>query len=240
MAKQYIKRLVPWLKRQDYRAILFNDLLSLPWKRDFYESILEIGPRDGQDTQRLLTLKHKNLFLIDLPHMESVNREWLKKIGTASIQYFSGNIMYDSFFKEESFDLIWCTGVLYHNPEQLRMITLLHRLLKRGGILVLESKTIPEMNLRNKNVVKINYPPRDSYKKRYHVSHNITHIPSRKAIFSWLKMVGFDSIVKSDCHRRQSWRFISARVAYIASKSKESIGTYYAHTGSPYVIGKTL
>ena len=38
-------------------------------------------------------------------------------------------------------DLVWCAGVLYHNPEQLRMVRLLYDLLEPGDVLVLESAT---------------------------------------------------------------------------------------------------
>ena len=40
------------------------------------------------------------------------------------------------------FDLIWFTGVIYHNPEQLRFLYKLYNQLNTKGVLVLESSTI--------------------------------------------------------------------------------------------------
>ena len=53
------------------------------------------------------------------------------------------------------FDLIYFTGVLYHNPEQLRFIKRLYDQLNIDGVLVLESATIRKKALRNTNVVEI-------------------------------------------------------------------------------------
>ena len=53
------------------------------------------------------------------------------------------------------FDLIYFTGVLYHNPEQLRFIQKLYDKLNYGGVLVLESATTRKRKLINENVVEI-------------------------------------------------------------------------------------
>ena len=62
--------------------------------------------------------------------------------------YFSD----EDLSKIGKFDLIWFTGVLYHNPEQLRFIKKLYNLLNDKGYLVLESSTVRSLSneqLRN-------------------------------------------------------------------------------------------
>ena len=45
-----------------YRKYLFDELINLYTKEKFFEkNILEIGPRDGDDTKRLVGLKPKKL-----------------------------------------------------------------------------------------------------------------------------------------------------------------------------------
>ena len=57
------------------------------------------------------------------------------------------------------FRLIWCTGVLYHNAEQLRFLRKLFNLLEDDGYLVLESATLRlSAKLRQGNYVEIFYP----------------------------------------------------------------------------------
>lgn len=238
-----IDRLVLGKKRKNYREALFEELITYS-KNEHYYKILEIGPKDGLDTKRLSNFNPEELCLIDLANKEEGNKVWLKELHSEVLKYFTGNIMYDKVFKEEYFDLIWCTGVLYHNPEQLRMVRLLYDLLKPKGVLVIESATIKEGgSLRKRNVIQINYPPSDAYKKKYHISHNITHLPSRRAVWSWLSMVGFEDIQRSRCHGSQSIALSKTRVAYIARKPEEvkkGVGTYYTSTHSPYEIGKSL
>ena len=67
----------------DYRAYLFEELVAyLDGGRA--KRILEIGPKDGADTQRPL----------DLPRLEASNRVWLDRIGSSRIEYVSANVMY--------------------------------------------------------------------------------------------------------------------------------------------------
>src|SRR5262245_17997209 len=70
--------------------------------------------------------------------------------------------------------------VLYHNPEQLRMIRRLWDLLKPGGVLVLESAVTRRRALLGENCVEIISPPSEAVMKKYHLSLNITHLPSSR------------------------------------------------------------
>ena len=57
----------------DYRYFLFQDLVK-NYGKTYFENkkILEIGPRDGEDTLRLDTLKASHISLIDLPIIQNV------------------------------------------------------------------------------------------------------------------------------------------------------------------------
>jgi len=239
--KSLLKRIIGWVP-VDYRAALFEDLRTyLNGARPY--RILEIGPKDGHDTRRLLQLKPDVLTLIDLPRMKDVNEKWLHDIDASNIQYISANLMYSAVVETlEPYDCIWCTGVLYHNPEQLRMVKKLYDLLKPGGVLVLESATARTPRLRNANCIEIIYPPSETFKKKYHISMNVTHLPSARAIASWLGMVGFQNIVRSSCHRKASWALSRTRAAFLSTKLLQpAVGIYYGLKGDEgFVIGKAL
>jgi len=49
--------------------------------------ILEIGPKDGRDTRRLLELEPDELVLVDLPRMKETNERWLRELGSSRIRY---------------------------------------------------------------------------------------------------------------------------------------------------------
>ena len=228
----------------DYREILFEELIArLGDKRPL--QILEIGPKDGQDTKRLMQLNPEKLVLVDLPDKEADVREWLKKLPSNNIELIMGNIMYgDLIAKLGSFDLVWCTGVLYHNPEQLRMIRILVDFLNPGGILVLESVTARRHHLRNEACVEIWHNIKKTEHKRHHVSRNVTHLPSQLAIKAWLEMVGMQDIRQSRSHSCVLRKLAKTRVAYISYKPLEDASltpsTYYHVAGLDYEIGRSF
>jgi SAM-dependent methyltransferase len=224
----------------DYRQYLFDELKAY-LANEVPRRVLEIGPKDGKDTVRLLGLKPERLTLIDLPGREASNDAWLRAIASPVVEYLSANIMYsDSVQRLDPFDLVWCTGVLYHNPEQLRMLRRLYDLLLPGGVLVLESATTRNPRLRGHNCVEIIFPPSVELKRKYHISLNISHLPSALAIRSWLQMVGFAEVQPSRCHRAISKALARDRAAYIARRPLIAAeGLYYAADGG-FVIGKAL
>lgn len=237
LARRVLRRAPP----PDYRELLFAELRAYTGGTT-PRRILEIGPKDGQDTRRLLQLGPERLTLIDLPRMREANERWLRQLATDRIEYISDNIMYSAAVSAlEPYDLVWCTGVLYHNPEQLRMVRLLSDLLRPAGVLVLESATVRRRALRGQNCVEILYPPSEAVKRRYHVSMNVTHLPSALALESWLGMVGFERIVRAACHRKVSAGLARHRAAYLATKPLQpTAGTYYHLTGDEgFQVGKS-
>ena len=229
---------------KDYRRFLFDELQArLEGRKP--DRILEIGPKDGKDTRRLLSLEPGQLTLVDLPRLYEHNQKWLAELDASKIDYLSANLMYsEEAAKLDPFDIVWCTGVLYHNPEQLRMIRKLHDLLVPGGWLVLESATARVYpGLRNVNCVEVIWPPSEELKRKYSISMNITHLPSAKAMESWLQMVGFEDVARSGCHRYVSRALHKGRAAYLARKpDTPRDGAYYSlgESEEGYLIGKSL
>jgi SAM-dependent methyltransferase len=226
----------------DYREALFVELRTyLDGSRP--SRILEIGPKDGHDTRRLLGLEPKTLTLIDLPRMQTTNEQWLSEMDRSRIEYVSANFMYSQAVRAlDPYDCIWCTGVLYHNPEQLRMIRRLWDLLKPGGVLVLESAVTRRRTLQGENCVEIIYPPSEAVKRKYHLSFNITHLPSSHAIASWLAMTGFEDVTRAHFGRQMAAALASTRAAFLARKPLvPKPGAYYAFPGEPgFEIGSAL
>ena len=171
-----------------YRDYLFKELIESYGKEYFNQKrILEIGPKDGEDTFRLEDLNPSELVLVDLADKEEENNKWINKL-KCNFKFIQGNFLYFSQKEYEElgkFDLIYFTGVLYHNPEQLRFLQKLHEKLNFGGVLVLESATTRNKKLINENAVEVLFP------ETYRNTTTVSHLPSKKAIVSWLNMVGF-------------------------------------------------
>lgn len=222
----------------DYREFLFREL-TLRLGDRFVSRALEIGPRDGVDSKRLLTLDPEKLVLVDLPDKQERIQGWITQLPADKVELIIGNIMYDDQARNfEPFDVVWCTGVLYHNPEQLRMIRQLFDFVKPGGVLVIESATARRRGTRDENCVEIWQGVDKATMQRHHVSTNITHLPSRRAIQAWLEMVGFVDVQASNCHRKITRRLGRNRAAFIARRPEiDRTHGYYASVGLNYDIG---
>ncbi len=208
--------------RNPYRYYLFEELKEICGPNSFYNKrILEIGPKDGEDTLRLETLQPESITLIDLPilknknhHLNEYYEEFLKpNLEKLNVKH---NLIFENFlYMKKSqydglgkFDLIWFTGVLYHNPEQLKFLKNLYNLLNEGGILVLETSTTRNRKLVNQTAIEIEVGGQ-------------YHFPTRKAVHLLLKMVGFNEIYNSKCFNRENYNKNNIRMAVIARRTKD-------------------
>mgnify|MGYP001157158052 FL=1 len=220
-----------------YRKYLFKELCEI-YGDDFFvnKRIMEIGPKDGEDTFRLESLRPSEIVLFDLPDKTEENNKWINQIKIKN-KLIAENFLYldkEKYNDLENFDLIYFTGVLYHNPEQLKFIKKLYDKLNPKGVLVLESATTRNPLLKNKNVVEIWFP------ETYRNTTTITHLPSKKAIISWLKMVGFRNIFISKAYNPEDYNVRGSRLACIAQKlESDNPSVYYEKQieNSNYVIG---
>ena len=213
-----------------YRVHLFDELRAAAGQDAFRDRrILEIGPRDGLDSKRLAGLAPSELVMVDLPEKRELVDAWLIEVDCPK-RYLEANIMYlDEAATADlgRFTLIWCTGVLYHNAEQMRFLRRLHALLDPGGWLVLESATLRgPRHLRDGNYVQVHWP--DTYRD----TGTATHLPSAGAIRAWLDMVGFVDITDSRCFESENRNLTGVRMACIARRpADDTAAAYYAKSG---------
>jgi SAM-dependent methyltransferase len=205
--------------RNPYRQYLFEEL-KLKYGKEYFKDkrILEIGPKDGEDTLRLDTLSPSILILNELAEIKEethpVNTFYknnlipnLQKV-ESEYELIFGNINYlnqDELNKLGKFDLIWFTGVIYHIPEQLRTLRKLYNLLDQNGTLVLETSTTRNPKLINEEVVEI-------------IEDGAYFFPSRKAINRLLKLAGFSNISESNCYDNENFNKKGIRLALFAEK----------------------
>ena len=167
--------------------------------------ILEIGPKHGGDSRLLAGLGPAELVLVDLPEKRELVSTWLPEVeAKAPTRYVEGNLLYLSPHQLDElgrFDLVWCLGVVYHNVEQFRLLRRLYDLTADGGRLALESATTRNRLLARMNVVEVHWP------ETYRGVPTVTHMPSRRALASWLEMVGYADVRVRDIYaRRTAWQ----------------------------------
>lgn len=238
--KNLVKKLIGYKKPPEpmmYRVHLFNEFLSVAGGHFNHKRILEIGPKDGLDSKRLDALKPSELIFFDLPDKHKGNQQWLGEIKSPHA-FIEQNFLYmppADYHELSTFDLIYFTGILYHNAEQLRFLRKLYLLLNVGGYLVLESATLRKpRSLRDGDYVQIHYP------KIYNEARTVTHLPTKGAIKAWLQMVGFTRIIDSHCYDKENKNLTGDRYACIAVKTGKDDGDVYYNKNDenpPYRIG---
>jgi hypothetical protein len=135
--------------------------------------VIEIGPLWGRAARDLdKRIKIKEFVFIELPEQKESVDLWIDEIKAPHRVIYTNVIFLDK--KELSqlgrFDVVYCTGVIYHIAQQLRFCKILFDLLADNGLLVLESYVVDSKD----NIVKI-FWPKTSAKSLAH------HIPSRMA-----------------------------------------------------------
>jgi SAM-dependent methyltransferase len=104
------------------------------------KDVLEVGSGAGRFTQVVLAHTKANLYSIDYSDAVSVNYRNNNYYGDR-LKLFQASI-YDLPFPDNSFDKIFCFGVLQHTPDFKKSIKCMLDKLKPGGELVIDFYTI--------------------------------------------------------------------------------------------------
>lgn len=181
--------------------------------------ILEIGPKHGEDSRLLASLGPEMLTLVELPEKRERVEGWLDSI-PASVTLHFANLLEMPVRDLGTHDLVWCTGVIYHNPEPLRLLSRLRAASEPGALIVVESEVVSGDAGRKGCFVEIHYP------ETYKGVPTITNLPTRRALAALLLMAGFVDIVEVlDVYPRP---YAETRAVFIA-KANGSVFKYYGN-----------
>src|SRR5262249_22250298 len=88
--------------------------------------ILEIGPKHGEDSRLLASLRPGELVLVERPVKHGLVVEWLPEIEslcpTRLVEADLLDLDEATLAELGHFDLVWCLGVLYHNDEPVGLL----------------------------------------------------------------------------------------------------------------------
>ena len=99
------------------------------------QNILEVGCGAGRFTQIVIDHTKANLYSLD--YSEAVEANYENNGDSDRLKLFQASI-YEMPFAENSFDKIFCFGVLQHTSDIKRSIECLYRVLKPGGEMVID------------------------------------------------------------------------------------------------------
>ncbi len=180
-----------YIKWKYFKEIFYSYILS-KLKSNLEWNVLDIGANNGYYSF-LLYYEFKNLnlqanFLLIDPTIEFYNQFlFIKKFFPKEDQKYWNYLTVGWQNLEnyqEKFDLILCMGILYHHTDPYQLLKKIHSLLKKGGILILETIIIHMTD----------YPICLIPEKYYAGSTGIWFIPNIKAVMNFLKRTNYREI----------------------------------------------
>ncbi len=103
----------------------------------FGKKIIEVGSGTSQLSIMLAYNTNNSVIAFD-PTIESLKlgKEFADKINLSNCFFLKGDIFSDPI-EHNSFDIVWCTGVLHHTKNTREAFNIISKWLKPGGIMVL-------------------------------------------------------------------------------------------------------
>ena len=199
--ESYLRRLGPWRKGP---FEIFGHRIDANWKSDIKwdriksfldplaeKCIADVGCNNGYYMFRMLDQNPASILGLD------PRKEFSQMFGFFSELYPTGKM---KFIREgyealqgykDHFDMIFCMGVIYHHPEPIRILRILHNALKSGGQLILETMGIPERLADAASGMSSHCIFPD---KKYAGVGSVWFVPTSKCLESWLHRSAYRDI----------------------------------------------
>ena len=124
---------------RDLSVKLEGNVFLKNFKKDigFGKKIIEVGSGTSQLSIMLAHNTNNSVVAFD-PTIESLKlgNEFAIKNNLNNCFFLNGDIFGDPI-KHETFDVVWCTGVLHHTKDTIEAFNIISKWLKPGGIMVL-------------------------------------------------------------------------------------------------------
>jgi len=151
--------------------------------------VLEIGPKFGHHSLWIDKNLNPSYFLmLELPSKKDFSKNWFPGINCPHEIIFEDILVCKSLLKKAPFDLVFFTGVLYHNVEHIKMLHILWEIIHPKGMMVLQSTIYRE----EQSLIKLAWKPGKLGGYSY---------PSPKALLTMLAMTGWNNISVFPCYR---------------------------------------
>lgn len=196
---ELIRRLVPWRKGP---FSLFGQAIEAEWRSDrkwariepilpplWNKRVLDVGCNNGYYLLRLLGLAERRgerlgcALGIDPSEAFCFAFQLFQRyLARPELGYELLGIEHASLFGE-TFDIVLCLGIVYHQRDPLSALQSLRRCMRRGGLLVLESQAI-----EGEEPVAL-FPP-----DRYAKMRNVYFVPTASCLAAWAERAGFTNV----------------------------------------------
>jgi SAM-dependent methyltransferase len=138
--------------------------------------VLEVGPKYGLHSRWIdRELQPAELVFNDFASDRDLHEEWVGEL-RAPHRFVYGDLRSaEELLELEPFDLVFFLGVLYHSAHHLPLLTMLNRVTRLGGTMLLEST----VDSRKDAVVRYRWPPESAKAKA------VPSVPALRMQLAW-------------------------------------------------------
>lgn len=150
--KHALQKMIPWRKGP---FEIFGEPIDAEWRSDFKwqrvrkavgslqgKALLDIGCNNGYYLYLMAKQKPKFVLGIDPVIPYYLQFQFLQKLAPLPHADFKLLGVEDLIHFDKVFDVIFCMGILYHHPDPIGILRIIHQALRPGGILLIESQGI--------------------------------------------------------------------------------------------------
>lgn len=146
--------------------------------------VLEIGPKNGFHSRWIdRTLEPSRLVMVELPQKRVYADAWRHELRCPHEFVFESVFASERLAAMEPFDLVFCTGVLYHTVEHFKLLHLMRRYTKPDGVMIFQSSVDLE---HSEPVILLKWTDPAQTGSYAH--------PSKSALFMMLEMTGWGEV----------------------------------------------
>ncbi len=138
-----------------------------------------------------------------------------------------------SFF-QETFDVIFLMGIIYHRPSPIDVLRDIHLALRPGGTLILESQAIPGED-------PIALFPEKTYAK----VPGTYFVPTGKCLVNWMQRAGYEDVNLFDSHpmssqeqRKTEWMIFESYSDFVSPEDSSLTAEGYPAPHRVFLSGK--
>lgn len=163
---------------------------------DFFE----VGPKHGMHTLMIDEHNPKSITCVEAPNklrsndrFAGENRRWVPHIKTENFELHYQD--FDNFVSDRKYNLLFYTGVFYHNVNQIGQLQKLYNISSDDAYMIFESSTTRNEEYMDKNIIEVHYPP---YSPMFRDVQTCVFHPSKLACKTMLNIAGWDIVATSD------------------------------------------
>lgn len=197
--RRSLEAFVPWKKGP---FSIFGTEIDAEWRSDFKwerwqghytaldgRRVADVGCHNGYFMFRMAAENPRCVIGFEPVLRHRCAFDLLQRYARRPVLHFELLAADDLELYPQFFDTIFCLGVLYHVPDPIRVLRILHRSLATGGELLVDCQGVDSV-VRGEQLPSWAFVPPGRYAR----ARGVWFLPTRETLETWLRRTGFREV----------------------------------------------